>query len=247
MSAATQSLKADRDALIEICNVLEDADWKAPSGCVGWSVKDVVAHMGALFWLVVDPSTLPPVEGLPAERAQDVYVQSRGDWSADRVLEDYHAVSAQALDALDGLKDQSFEVPLGDVGTYPASFLANAFAFDHYTHIRADLFRPRGPLDSVAPPSDEMRLVPTLDWIEAALPQQNPALVDRLEDAVEIELTGTAPRTIQVGTGKPAARITSDSAAFVLWITHRGDWDDLGVLATGDKSVLSTVRQLKVF
>lgn len=247
MSTATQSLKADRDALIGICNVLGDADWKAVSGCAGWSVKDVVAHMGALFWLVVDPSTLPSVEGMPAEQAQDVYVESRRSWSAARILEDYEAVSSKALDALDGLEDQSFEVPLGDVGTYPASFIAYAFAFDHYTHIRADMFRPRGPLDLVAPPSDEMRLVPVLDWIEAALPQQNPKVVEGIEGAVEIALTGTAPRTILIGSGEPRARIASDSAAFVVWITHRGNWDDLGAEATGDPSVLSTVRQLKVF
>ncbi|HEX4865525.1 MAG TPA: hypothetical protein VFV02_15765, partial [Acidimicrobiales bacterium] len=98
-------------------------------------------------------------------------------------------------------------------------------------------------------------LVPVLDWIEAALPQQNPALFDGLDDSVEIELTGTAPRTIVLqnskgkgnGNREPVAHITSDATDVVLWITHRTNWDDLGVKATGDQSVLSTVRQLKVF
>ncbi len=30
---------------------------------------------------------------------------------------------------------QDFDVPLGDAGTYPASAIANAFAFEHFVHI----------------------------------------------------------------------------------------------------------------
>ena len=42
---------------------------------------------------------------------------------------------------------------LGDFGSYPASLLPSAYSFDHYTHIRADLFAPRGPLPGPPPPS----------------------------------------------------------------------------------------------
>lgn len=247
MSAATDSLKADREALLEICRQVDSPGWKSDSGCPGWSVKDLIAHLGALFWLVVDPSTLPSVEGMPTEAAQDVYVDSRRSWSPEQVVDDYEAVSSKALEALAGLEDQTFEVPLGDVGTYPASFVPYAFAFDHYTHIRADLFQPRGPLTANPPASDELRLVPVLDWIEAALPQQNPKVVVDLDKSVELNLTGTAGRTISLGNGEVGARITSDSAIFVLWITHRAEWDAGGVKAVGDEAVLSLVRQLKVF
>jgi hypothetical protein len=46
-SAVIRTLEADRLALLEICAGLTDADWKADSGCAGWSVQDVVAHLGA--------------------------------------------------------------------------------------------------------------------------------------------------------------------------------------------------------
>jgi hypothetical protein len=59
MRGAIEALEADRGALLEICAGLGDADWKADSGCEGWTVQDVVAHMGALFWMVVEP-TVPP-------------------------------------------------------------------------------------------------------------------------------------------------------------------------------------------
>ena len=57
--AAVDALQADRDTLLAVCAGLRDEDWSAPSGCEGWTVKDVVGHVGALFWLVVDQSKLP--------------------------------------------------------------------------------------------------------------------------------------------------------------------------------------------
>lgn len=134
-----EALRADRAALLAICAGFTDSDWKAASGCLGWTVQDLVAHMGALYWAVVDPSVLPDVTGLPTERAQDRYVEARRSLGA------------------------GFEVPLGDLGTYPARVLPTAFCFDHYLHIRADMFAPRGPLTGEPPRSDELRLMPALD------------------------------------------------------------------------------------
>ena len=43
----------------------------------GWPAKDVVAHLGALFWMVVDPSTPPDADGAPTEEANEVHVATR--------------------------------------------------------------------------------------------------------------------------------------------------------------------------
>jgi uncharacterized protein (TIGR03083 family) len=246
-NGAIGALKADRGALLEICAGLGDGDWKAESGCAGWSVQDVVAHVGALFWSVVDPSTLPDTTGVPTERAQDLYVEARRSWSAERVLSDYRSVSEEAIERLAGLEGQDFEVPLGDLGTYPASILPNAFSFDHYTHLRADLFSPRGPLTGEPPPSDELRLAPALDWIGAALPQQNTEALASLSGTVEIDLSGPGARTIRLGSGKAVARVHSDSAAFIRWITQRATWEETAVDATGDDGDLAVARTWRVF
>ena len=244
---AIGALRADREALLGICAGLSDDEWAAPSGCPGWSVQDVVTHMGALFTVVVDPSSLPDAGGAATEEAQEVYVTARRAWSADQVLEDYRSVSPEAIDRLADLSTQTFELPLGDLGTYPASALANAFAFDHYIHIRADLFAPRGSLTGTAPPSDELRVAPALEWAASALPQQNAESVASLGGAVECEITGPGARRLTIGEGPTTAQLTSDGAAFVRWITQRGDWDELGVVATGDAASLAAVRQLRVF
>ena len=125
------------------------------------------------------------------------------------------------------------------------SVLPSAFSFDHYTHIRFDLFGPRGPLAGLPPPSDELRLGPALDWIAAALPQQNLAAAETA--AFELQITGTGNRIITFGSGQVMATITSDAPSFVRWVTQRGTWEQLGVQAAGDEPALSAARKLKVF
>jgi uncharacterized protein (TIGR03083 family) len=246
-SGAIDSLWADRAAVLEIGAALTDAQWKAPSGCAGWSVQDVVAHMGALFWLVVDRTALPDASGVPTEAAQERYVEARRSWSADQILDDYATVSAKALAALGDLEALDVELPLGDLGTYHASLLPNAYAFDHYIHIRADLYAPRGPLDGPPPVSDALRLVPTLDWIVAAAPQQNAELLAPVDGAIAVDVTGTAGRSFTIGAGDVRATVACSAPDLVLWSTQRATWDDLGVTATGEPAAIAAARRLHIF
>src|ERR1039458_1491833 len=242
---AIEALRADREALLAIGARLSDDDWRAGSGCPGWSVQDVVAHMGTLFWAVVDPAALPDTTGRPTGPAQAFGVGAGRSWTAADVLADYESVSTEALERLAALESQDFELALGDLGTYPAFVLPNAFSFDHYTHIRADLFAPRGPLTDQPPPSDELRLTPALDWIEAALPQQNAGLFGSLTGTIEIAVCGPGARTIRLGSGEPMAHISSDAPSFVRWVTQRATWQELGVHAAGDERQLSMARTLR--
>jgi uncharacterized protein (TIGR03083 family) len=260
MSEAIEAIRADRAALLDIASELTDEQWQAPSGCAGWRVQDLVAHLGNLFWLVVDPAAVPATAGLATEVAQEQAVQARRDWSAADVLADYEAVSKTGLDRLAELAGLDGELSLGDLGTYQLAVLPSAYSFDHYTHIRADLFAPRGPLTGEPPPSDQLRLGPALDWIEAALPQQNAAAAGAC--ALEIQVTGplsasalsasalsasTGTRLIRFGHGEATATISSDGPALIRWITQRGTWAELGVEAAGDAAALAAARTLKVF
>jgi uncharacterized protein (TIGR03083 family) len=226
---------------------MDDAVWAKESGCPGWTVQDLVSHMACSFWLAVDPTTLPDPAGLPAERAADLYVESRRSLTPRQVVADYESVSLRGLELLAAVQGQDVDVPLGDVGTYPASIVPTAFAFEHYIHIRCDLFAPDGPLSGEPPASDELRLAPTLDWIEAALPQQNSKLLDGMDKAVEIRITGLGGRTLRIGGGDVAGHITCESTGFVRWVTQRGSWESLGVDAKGDPSALEVMRRLKTF
>jgi uncharacterized protein (TIGR03083 family) len=248
MSPTLEAIAEDRKTALQICSQIPDSMWAKDSGCPGWSVQDLVSHMACSFWLAVDPSQLPDPSGLPAERAADLYVDSRRSMTPKEVVADYESVSLRGLEVLAEAAGQDFEVPIGDVGTYPASVVPTAFAFEAFIHLRYDLFAPDGPLVGEPPPCDELRLAPTLDWIEAALPQQNSQLLDGLQQSVEVQLDGLCARTVRIGGhAEVAARVTSDSQAFVRWVTQRGTWEDLGVRAEGDSAILDIVRQLRVF
>jgi uncharacterized protein (TIGR03083 family) len=245
MNPAIEAVRGDRDALLEICWRLGPSDWAAASGCEGWTVQDLVAHLGVLFWAAVDASKLPDVSGMPTEEGQEMLVRSRRGMSASAVVKDYAEVSEVALERLAELAEVDMELPLGDLGTYPASVVPAAYSFDHFTHIRADLFRPRGPLAGPPPPADESRLVSVLDWTEAALPQQNPAAAEA--GLFELQITGPAARIISFGSGQSMATVSSDAFSFILWVTQRCSWEELGVQAAGDEPALSAARKLKVF
>jgi uncharacterized protein (TIGR03083 family) len=245
MLSALDATRADRAALLDIAADLTAEQWQAPSGCTGWTVQDIVTHLANLFWLVVDGSKLPDTTGEPVETAQDIAVRGRRAMTADEALADYEEVSDIGLQRLAELADADIELPLGDFGTYRSPVLASAYAFDHYTHIRADLFGPRGPLTGEPPPSDELRIGAALDWIEAALPQQYPAAA--ADCTLELQITGTGARLITFGSGQSMATICSTAPALVRWVTHRGDWADLGVEVAGDEKALATARTLKVY
>jgi uncharacterized protein (TIGR03083 family) len=250
MSEAIEAIRADRAALLDIARELTDEQWQAPSGCAGWRVQDLVAHLGNLFWLVVDPAAVPATAGLPTEVAQEQAVQARRDWSAADVLADYEAVSKTGLDRLAEFAGLDGELSLGDLGTYQLAVLPSAYSFDHYTHIRADLFAPRGPLTGEPPPSDQLRLGPALDWIEAALPQQNAAAAGACTLEIQVAgplSAGRGARLIRFGHGQARATISSDGPALIRWITQRGTWAELGVAAAGDAAALAAARTLKVF
>ena len=245
MLRAIEATSADRGALLDIAAGLTPQQWQEPSGCAGWSVQDVVTHLANLFWLVADTSKLPDTSGEATEAAQDIAVAARRGMSPQEALADYEKASDIGLQRLAELAEADIELPLGKFGTYQSPVLASAYAFDHYTHLRADLFPPRGPLASQQPPSDELRLAAALDWIEAALPQQYPAAA--LDCSLEIQVTGTAARLITFGSGEAMATICSDGPALVRWVTHRATWAELGVDTVGDEQALAVARTLKVF
>jgi len=147
MSSALTAIEVGRKDVLALCAKIPDAVWAEESGCPGWSVRDLVSHMACSFWLAVDPTKLPDPGGMPAERAADLYVESRRSMTPEEVVADYESVSSRGLELLAAVEGQDIEIPLGDVGTYPASVVPAAFAFEIFVHVRSDLFKPNGPLE----------------------------------------------------------------------------------------------------
>jgi uncharacterized protein (TIGR03083 family) len=232
-NAAVDALRTDHEALVDLVDTFTEEEWAAPSACEGWSVRDVLAHMTQLWRQVVDPGALPPPDPSGnSERTQDRWVEALRDVPVAEVVADYRKLGEQAIVALAGLQELDAPMDLGDLGTHPLHLVANAFSFDHYTHIRADLLAPRGPLDRPAPPAGEKHLAAAADWIVAGIPQMTPAAVTQ---PVELVLTGPGARTARFGPdGDPVATVTSTVPDLVLWSTRRQSWRDLDVHIDGD-------------
>jgi uncharacterized protein (TIGR03083 family) len=250
-----QGLRAVRLAVDEVRAVittLTDDEWAAPSGCAGWTVKDLVAHMSSNYAETVEPSP-PPAEpvALPAERLMDLLVEPRKDWSNEQVRDEYLSYCDRAVEALAALQQPPMAdtvIPIADLGSYPLHQLADAYAFDHYCHLRVDLLAPHGPIRRDVPPADDDRLGPAIGWMLTGLPQMQPELRASLGAPIRLTLTGPgggswiiAPVGDDIVVGgsdstDAVAEVVSDGHAFVIWGTARQPWRE-HCTVTGDHAV----------
>jgi uncharacterized protein (TIGR03083 family) len=242
------------DEVKQVITTLTDEEWARPSGCTGWSVRDLVAHMSSNYKETVDPSPPPPEPlDLPAERLMDVLVGLRDGWTNAQIRDEYLQYCDGALAALTALQDEpmaSTVIPLADLGRYPMHLLADAYAFDHYCHLRIDLLAPRGPIERDLPPADDALVGPAVGWMLAGIPQMQPGLEQSLTGRIRLVLTGTGGGTwdisrdgdaIVVGApqGDADVTVTSDAHDFVLWGTVRTPWRD-ACTVDGDELVAAT-------
>lgn len=215
-------------------------------------MQDLVAHMSSNWKAVVEPppADSPPPPVTEAERLMDLLVEPRRSWTPDQVLEEYETYAPPALEVLAAMQEEpiaSAPMTVVDLGTYQNHQLADAFAFDHYCHLRIDLLAPTGAVERDVPPADDLRLVPAVGWMLAGLPQmcsRDLAFVDR---SLVLRLTGPggAVWTIRPpggdgllsvvdGAADDAATMTSSGHDFVIWGTKRSDWRDV-VAIDGDE------------
>lgn len=251
---AVVALRLAVDEVKSVVSSLTDEEWSRPSGCAGWSVRDLVAHMSSNYKETVDPSPPPtePVQ-LPAERMMDLLVEPRKDWTNQQILAEYLDYCDKAVDVLASFQDEplaSTVIPLADLGSYPMHQLADAYAFDHYCHLRIDLLAPRGPIERAVPAADATRIGPAVRWMITGMPQMQKNLGASLSAPIVLVLTGPgggewtiAPSgsDIVVTAGASAAAVATVSSSghdFVDWGTQRSNWRG-HCSVTGDESVVA--------
>ena len=241
---------------------LTDDEWAEPSACEGWRVQDVLAHVTSNQKEFVDPTPAPdePMPAMTAEQAMEALVAPRKDWTSSELLAEYDRYADAwfgVLDAMQAEPTASTEGPLADLGTYPMHMVANAFAFDHYCHLRVDLLQPTGPLaaDIGEVTDDELR--PGIEWMLAGIPQMQPGVLPPVVTRpLGLRLTGPGggewtispsgegddgELTIAEGIAVDAAATVESSAHdFVRWGTQRCDWRDCSTV-TGDEAYAAVV------
>ena len=242
----TEAVAAVRAGIADAMSVFEDLspeEWAAPSGCEGWRVQDVAAHMSSNFKATADPPPPPdePPPPLPAERLMDMLVEPRKSWSSEQVLDELRTYAQLLVDVLSQLQEPpvaSAPLTVADLGTYEMHELADAYAFDVYCHLRVDVLAPRGPIERDLPPADDVRIGPAVGWMLAGLPQMQGdafGFVDR-PISLQLEGPGGGEWLIQpagedrlaveaaAADADAAAVVRSSADAFVVWGTKRADW-----------------------
>jgi uncharacterized protein (TIGR03083 family) len=253
---AVDGFRAERDAILSIAHSLSEHEWQLPSDCAGWTVHDVMGHMGGALHGVIDPSYMPHGGSLDdPEAMMELGVAERRTWTTDQIIEEYALATGQALDLFASFQEPPLAdtmIPMGKLGTHPMSILPATFLFDHYCHLRNDMLAPNGPLDRAEPPRDEQRLQPTVEWMLAGLPamcEDALGFVDR-PLVLRLEGPGGGRWTIAAGNGLVAvskgagrdavATVTSSSHDFVVWGTQRRPWSDY-VRIEGDDAYAARV------
>ena len=252
---AVDGLRAERDAILTIAKSLTEAEWNAPSGCKGWAIRDVVAHMGSVLHGVVEPAYMADTS-TGTEAAMEAPVAERRAWPVEEVVAEYETYSEQATNVFAMAQEPPMAetmLPMGELGTHPMSMLAATFLFDAYCHLRNDILQPLGSVDRPAPPRDEMRLQPTVEWMLAGLPWMCSAQLTFVDRPFALELTGPGGGTWTIAPGGDegrvrvvdgdagaVARATSTTHDFVIWGTRRRPWRDYVTLA-GDEQYAARV------
>ncbi len=254
-----QGLEASRlltQQYADVVAALRPRNWAAPSRCAGWRVQDLVAHTGSNFKALVDPPQPPaaPVPGLTAERAMDMLVDDRRDWTPEQVRQEFEDYRAPALDVLAAMQSEPLAaqpLTIHELGTYPTADLADAFAFDLYCHLRVDLLAPTGPVEAQVPPATEAVAIPAIGWMLTGLPQMCQRVNAQAAQPVGLVLTGPGggewtlrqgPDLLEVvlGADGAAALVRSSAHDFVLWGTGRTRWRDW-VTLEGDEALAAQV------
>lgn len=164
--AGISGMRSAAGDLIDIAGSLNEGEWQTPSAAAGWSVQDVVSHVGCLLELL---QTAVRGEALPdsgIEPLNEVMVAGRRDWDAARTLDNVQKQLDQAITLFIPLQEPwpSVETQMFDLGAYPLNAIADMFTFDMTTHLRYDILAPRGPINRQLPPLDEARLGPSVSW-----------------------------------------------------------------------------------
>jgi uncharacterized protein (TIGR03083 family) len=243
-------LRDERNAVLDLCRTLTDAEWASASDCAGWTVKDVIAHMGAAFHGCFTPWLLRVMRTNNIERSNDADVGGRRGWEPARVLREYEGWSGRFLVLVPVTQRppvRGLRIPLGDIGKYPMGLLASAFTFDHHVHLRHDIALALG---RTVPPPDAEHTAAVLEWLLTGLPQMCGSALAWLDRPVALILTGPGGGawTISPGRGGPlrveqgrspvaAAAITGSAADFPIWGTTRRPWRDYGLAIEGDEEL----------
>jgi uncharacterized protein (TIGR03083 family) len=182
------------DDFMDLVTPLSQEEWDAPTALPGWSVGDIVAHVGWIEGMLigeVDPPHEPDWSTLPHAvndfgRITEVPVDLRRSWTREAVLVELaDRIARRSTELESGSRDASVEV-MGPLGVAPLGRVLRMRTLDTWVHeqdIRDALARP-GHLDTPGARATASQLLPGLGKVWAKLAGATPGQV------LEVRVTG---------------------------------------------------------
>jgi uncharacterized protein (TIGR03083 family) len=128
-------------AVTNLIAFLEPDDWNRPTPCVGWSVRDVLAHLGHVEGMLVhgfdqpDPPADWVGEGTPLDQVTNQGVAARRTWSPARITDEIER-AAEATRVLLGQPGLDWnEAAPTPVGPAPRSVAVEMRVNDAFLHL----------------------------------------------------------------------------------------------------------------
>jgi uncharacterized protein (TIGR03083 family) len=231
------------DGFVEVVATLRDDDWSRPTGCPGWTVQDVVAHVVGLEDVLTggaEPDVEVP-DGL-AHVTDDVsaytetHVHARRGRHPAELIDELAAVVARRRDQLAGDLEVMAPGLLG--GRQPLGHTLGLRAFDIFCHeqdVRRAVGRP-GHLDGPAA-SDGLRRI--LRGLASVLPDR--VVADEASLVLEVDGHQTGTLWLDLGTGETLGEPPTDPT-----VSMRFDYADLVPLACGRHDAPDPARVAEV-
>jgi uncharacterized protein (TIGR03083 family) len=235
----------ERDEVLRLCRQLDDDEWGRPSAADGWTVRDVIAHMGSVCHAFFAPAAMVKIlRSRHIERTNDDLVDDRRTHTAEQILAEYERWTAVVLRMFGPVSRTPLarlRVPLAELGRFPTAQMVGALVFDTHTHLRHDIAPVLG---RPVPASDANRLAVVADWMMAVLSNslRSGGMTWR-DRPVAITLTGPgggmwtlkSDGTLTPGRdSRSAAEITGTTDEFPEWGTKRVGWRDRDIAIGGD-------------
>jgi uncharacterized protein (TIGR03083 family) len=114
-------LEREWSSIAELAATFDDAQWRTPTDCPGWTVQDNISHLIGIENMLRGAPADPPIDDRPPHVRNDfaafneAAVAARRDRAGADVLAEFRAVTAERLDALRALPAEKWD----EVGPTP--------------------------------------------------------------------------------------------------------------------------------
>ncbi|MGJ6123858.1 maleylpyruvate isomerase family mycothiol-dependent enzyme [Mycolicibacterium sp. Y3] len=237
------ALRDERTALLTLCESFTEEHWRAPSRATGWTVQDVLAHMGSGCHAMFTAAAPRMLFSRDIESTNDEMVDVRRGWSPAQVLDEYRIWSARVIQVAGALSRTPMAfvpIRLAELGRFPLRILpAGALTFDHHAHLRHDILPA---LDLPDPGTDANRMDVVIEWMLAVLSNQIRTSAPWMDKPVTLTLRGIGGGvwtvrpcgTIVRGNGHAEVIVEATAIEFPEWGTTRVPWRERDVSIIGD-------------